>query len=36
MKIVLRDAQQKNLVNPLGGRFNIQNINAIVEAPVPE
>lgn len=36
MKIVLKDAQQKNLVNPLGGGFNIQNINTIVGAPVPE
>ncbi len=33
MKIVLKDVQAKN---PLGGGFNIPNINAIVGAPVPE
>lgn len=36
MKIVLKDAQQKNLAHPLGDGFNIQNINAIINAPVPE
>ena len=36
MKIVLKDAQQKNLVHPLGGGFNIPNINTIVGAPVSE
>ena len=36
MKIVLKDAQQKNLSHPLGEGFNIPNINAIVGALVPE
>ena len=36
MKIVLKDAQQKNSAHPLGEGFNIPNINAIIGTPVPE